>query len=365
MNAMATHAKDSDLEAGRDRVVGCLLGGALGDALGYPVEFTRSWHAIVATHGRGAPERLAYAHAAPALISDDTQMTLFVAEGFIRAVQRMSNRGICSPPSVILRALVRWYATQIGDRSILDHMSRGGLLLEEPRLYARRAPGNTNLNALASWARNERVLPNDSKGCGAVMRSAPIGLGASSIEIAWEIALESGASTHGHPSGHLSAAYFAAVVQRVAHGDALHAAMEQADTLLAQAQHHEETSQAIAAAREVARAGAPSPDALESLGEGWVGEEALAMALACALSVEGESPEATSAALWRSVLHRADSDSTGSLTGNLLGAMHGRRCLPQRWLNELELRDLIERIGNDLFRAAWLGEDLTDDYPTH
>ena len=358
--------KDSELDAGQDRVVGCLLGGALGDALGYPVEFIRSWQAIVAAHGRGAPERLAYAHPAPALISDDTQMTLFVAEGCIRAVQRMSNRGICSPPSVILHALVRWYVTQIGDRSILDSMSGGGLLLDEPRLYAQRAPGNTNLNALALCARNERVPPNDSKGCGAVMRSAPIGLGARSIEVAWEIALESGASTHGHPSGHLSAAYFAAVVQRVARNDALTTAMEQADTLLAQAQDHQEMTQAIAAAREVARAGIPAPDALESLGEGWVGEEALAIALACALTVEGDGPEATSAALWRSVLHRGDSDSTGSLTGNLLGAMHGTRCLPPRWLHELELRDLIERVGNDLFRSAWLGEDLdTDDYPPY
>lgn len=345
-------------------MVACLLGGALGDALGFPVEFTDSWQAIAAAHGAAPPERLAYAHPPPALISDDTQMTLFVAEGVIRAVQRMTSRGMCSPPGVLRHALLRWYETQHRgsvEREVLD-----GFLIREPRLHAMRAPGDTNLNALASWARNRCAWSNDSKGCGAIMRSAPIGLGAGSIGAAWKLALESGAFTHEHPSGHLSAAYFAAIIQRIARGDSLPAAMERADTLLVEAPGYQETAHAISAARELAAAGPPSPDALESLGEGWTGEEALAIALACALTVEGDGPEATSAALWRSVLHCGDSDSTGSLTGNLLGVMHGTRCLPHRWLEELELRELIERLGRDLFRSTWLDEFLdTDDYPPH
>lgn len=347
----------------QSRVVGCLLGGAVGDALGYPVEFVRSWGEIVRLHGREAPERLAYAHSPPALISDDTQMNLFVAEGFVRAVQRMSSRGICNPVNVMLGGLMRWYATQIDDVTVLPKSRRGGYLIEERRVFARRAPGNTNMSALAACVR-DAAAANNSKGCGAVMRSAPIGLGARSADAAWELASKSAAHTHLHPSGYLSAAYFAAVIQGVVRGQRLPAAMEVADDLLANAPDHEEVARAISAARTVAAAGAPSPDALESLGEGWTGEEALAMALACALTVEGDSPAATRAALWRSVLHRGDSDSTGSITGNLLGAMHGTRCLPQRWLEELELSDVIERLGNDLYRSAWFGEELDDaDYP--
>jgi ADP-ribosylglycohydrolase len=135
--------------------------------------------------------------------------------------------------------------------------------------------------------------------------------------VAWKLALESGADTHGHPSGHLPAAYFAVVIHRLVHNDDLNAAMTVADAMLAMATSHEETARAVAAAREIAQAGLPSPDALESLGEGSVGEEALAIALACALTVEADNAEAVRSTLWRSVLHRGDSDSTGSLTGNI------------------------------------------------
>ncbi len=60
----------------RQRIRGCLLGGALGDALGYPIEFMRSAVGIDLMYGAAAPEHLAYANVAPAFISDDTQMTL-------------------------------------------------------------------------------------------------------------------------------------------------------------------------------------------------------------------------------------------------------------------------------------------------
>jgi ADP-ribosylglycohydrolase len=198
------------------------------------------------------------------------------------------------------------------------------------------------------------------------MRSAPIGLGYGSAVDAFDLARESASETHGHPSGYLSAAYFAALIQRVTHGDTLPEAMRCADELLVKQRGHEEVAAAVAAARTLATSGPPGPDALETLGQGWVGEEALAIALACTLTAEDSSPEAVSGALWRSVLHGGDSDSTGSLAGNLLGAMHGMDCLPTRWLAQLELCDVIERVAQDLFRSTHLNEALdVDEYPTH
>ncbi len=84
--------------------------------------------------------------------------------------------------------------------------------------------------------------------------------------------------------------------------------------------------------------GPPSASVIESLGGAWVGEEALAIALLCAATcADGSAREAVAAALWRSVAHAGDSDSTGSMVGNLLGAMHGVESLPAGWLDELEL----------------------------
>jgi ADP-ribosylglycohydrolase len=348
------------------RFVGCLLGGAIGDALGYPVEFIGSAARILDTHGRAAPARLAYA--GPAHISDDTQMTLFTGEGLIRAFQRGREKGIWDPTGSIHRAYRRWYATQydaVPDQPGWDY---GGWLLGERRLFSRRAPGNTCLSALAhsSPERHPTLAspPNDSKGCGAVMRSAPIGLACRENEDAFRQARDAGVLTHGHPSGYLSSAYFASVIHAVVRSTALAEAMVVADGALAKERGREEMAAVVTRVRSLARHGRPTPEAIESIGGGWVGEEALGIALLCALTVRDASPEACADALWRSVAHAGDSDSTGSLTGNLLGAMFGEECLPAAWRAEVELGDVVERIARDLHAAAIAGVALShEDYP--
>jgi len=140
--------------------------------------------------------------------------------------------------------------------------------------------------------------------------------------------------------------------------------MTNADALLAEQPRATETMRAIAGARAIAARGIPDPQALESLGGGWVAEEALAIALACALTADASSPEGFADALWRSVVHGGDSDSTGSLVGDLLGAMHGESVLPVAWLADLELRDVIEQMALDLHAAAiWDTELDYDSYP--
>ena len=100
-------------------------------------------------------------------------------------------------------------------------------------------------------------------------------------------------------------------------------------------------------ALSLARAGPATPEAVESLGEGWIAEEALAISVYCALA----APDLESALLL-AVNHGGDSDSTGSITGNLLGAIHGERAIPRRWLDALELREEIERMAEELHAAC-------------
>src|SRR5437899_794107 len=175
-----------------DRVRGCLLGGALGDALGAPVEFL-SLDGIRARYGpRGIVEP-----PTPALVTDDTQMTLFTADGIIRASTRWRDKGVCHPPSVVWRAYVRWLSTQdpqaaerVAQMHDTDGLRASGWLDTVPELRHRRAPGMTCLGALSSGVMGSVEQPiNDSKGCGVVMRVAPAGFLGSPSE-AWQYGCE-------------------------------------------------------------------------------------------------------------------------------------------------------------------------------
>jgi ADP-ribosylglycohydrolase/protein-tyrosine phosphatase len=342
------------IEPSASRILGCLLGGALGDALGYPIEFCKTAREIERVLGPVVPERLPHVPGKRALVSDDTQMTLFTAEGLVRACQRSLDRGICSMESVLLRSYHRWLSTQVaGVSGDWQDPERRGWLLDIPELHARREPGRTCLSALAATldARNLPTVeapPNDRKGCGAVMRSAPIGLAAASAEEAFRVARNAGVLTHGHPSGYLSAAYFAAVVHGVARAMPLADAMACADRLLEEESGGDEVAQAVDLARAGALEGKVTRETIERLGGGWVGEEALGIALLCALTIEDGTQNSVATSLWKAVAHGGDSDSTGSLTGNLLGAMFGRESLPEAWLADLELREVIERMALDL-----------------
>ncbi len=104
-----------------------------------------------------------------------------------------------------------------------------------------------------------------------------------------------------------------------------------------------ETLWAIDRALELAEARNPPESAIPAIGPAWVGEEALGVALYCALSSSDFST-----ALKMAVNHDGDSDTTGSLVGQLMGAMHGEEALPARWLDKLELRDTIQTVAADL-----------------
>lgn len=318
-----------------DRAKGCLLGGALGDALGAPVEFM-NWSAIQQTYGSKGIRELDTAYGRVGAITDDTQMTLFSAEGLIRAKVRAEHKGVCSPASVIGYAYQRWLSTQ-GERCHPFALEELGWLATHSELYARRAPGMTCLASLRDWDATKLEAKNDSKGCGTVMRSAPFGFGPEPWQTAWDAA----ALTHGHLEAKASAAVFAVIIERIVAGDdlrrAVMAGIQACDFAC-------RTADLLAEAFELSASKTYVPEAIASLGEGWIAEEALAIGAYCAL----KSPDDFEIALIMAVNHSGDSDSTGSICGNLLGALHGTSVLPERWLEELELREVIEELAADL-----------------
>lgn len=325
------------------RFRGCLLGGALGDSLGAPVEFLSAAQ-IKARYGPEGPVTLEEAYGRRGAITDDTQMTMFTVEGLIRADARFTERGICHPPAVVHHAYLRWLYTQgeTGDYPWARIRERpDGWLVDLSVLQSNRAPGLTCLGALKSGQAGSIEAPvNDSKGCGGVMRVAPVGLVAREP---FRFGAELAALTHGHPSGYLSAGYLAELVHRVSKGeDLFEAALLTIDSLREYA-GHEECLTAVSRAIHLSQTGEPTQEKVVSLGEGWVGEEALAIALYCAL-VASDFKHGTRLA----VNHSGDSDSTGAICGNILGAYWGEEALPSDWLAELELRDELTALAGDL-----------------
>ncbi|MCF3136590.1 ADP-ribosylglycohydrolase family protein [Streptomyces olivochromogenes] len=340
----------------RARVRGCLLGGALGDALGYPVEFS-SLDRIRAAHGeRGVTGPVPGAHGVVGRISDDTQMTLFTAEALVQAHARERHKGIGGGWALLLRrAYERWLETQTkpGPEQAAPPTSGApaGGLVTEAWLYSRRAPGNACLSGVAQMYAPDPELPldgrpgevnPDSKGCGAVMRSAPFGL-VNPADAAFAMAARGAQITHGHPTGYYASGALAAIVAYLVAGDSLEGSVLRALRLLELHPGHEETSADLRRAVDLAAQGSPTAEKVESLGAGWVAEEALAIGVYCALA----TPRVEDALLL-SVNHSGDSDSTGSLCGNLLGARHGDVGLPHSWVERVEGRARIAALADDL-----------------
>lgn len=325
----------------RDRVLGCLLGGAVGDALGYPVEFL-SEPEILRQYGPTGIKTLAQA-GSPARVSDDTQMTLFAANAWIYGC---SGEGW--DISTAWLAYREWLGTQ-GDESRMGKPRMW--IYGDRRLHARRAPGNTCLSAIRFSDRGGTMKNpvNNSKGCGTVMRAAPYGLMPGSREAAMERAAADAALTHGHPLAWGSSAWLAACVHALVEG-AGPLADRVADIKLPQRLNPDGTllalvQKAIALAN---REDVTDLEAIHALGEGWVAEEALAIALFCALRHRDDF----AAALRAAVNHKGDSDSTGAICGNILGAWLGAEAVAKAFdLEQLELKDIIQTLSLDLLRT--------------
>ena len=328
------------------RFRGCLLGGAVGDALGAPLEFS-TLHEIVDDYGPEGPENLVAGGFPAGSFTDDTQMSLFVAEGLIHTLEQRRTTG--SDPGIgpMLHAHWRWLVTQgswpAGDT---DPKNLESWLTHIPELKQGRAPGNTCLSSLRSGELGTPIEPiNDSKGCGGVMRAAPVGLAWSDNPFAY--ACQVAALTHGHPTGWLAAGCLAQIIRELVGGAELEDAVEVALSELGRYPKHEEMLEALERAEAYAAMGAGLPEEVESLGAGWVAEEALAIAVFCA-----EVAPDMETALRLAVTHSGDSDSTGAIAGNLLGARHGIEDIPQRWLDQLEQRELVDTVATDLYHAV-------------
>ena len=338
--------------------------------------------------------------------TDDTQMTLFTAEGMISAVGQglLQMPPLGSPPAVskeatsmLHQSYLRWLATQQTEcrHPLSQKVQSLGWLVSHRGLHRREAPGMTCLSALeGDRIGSRREVLNNSKGCGGVMRVAPAALVVHSVwpgetpdrraAFAYEIGCVAAAITHSHPAGFQSGGVLAAIISYILSGEELLQAIKLSLDILAKEEDHTETLNCVdlsvrlgterkaklslnSSDKESGATGTPEmaksiANEIKSIGGGWVGEEALGIALYCCTLAGGD----IEAGLVWAVNHSGDSDSTGAIAGNILGALLGVESIPTRWSEVLDMSELVKEVANDLCEASfeWAGESVkSGKYP--
>jgi len=383
-----------------DKYRGCLLGGAAGDALGYAIEFDRE-EAIAARYGSRGIRDYQLDERGLAPFSDDTQMTLYTANSLLCSLAALSAQAsggtpasggtqdsgdgptLMSPtalsvwasasptlpspaalaayaPAQMAQFYVEWMYTQVSPYPLAEPKAWISSL---PELFASRAPGVTCMNACEAMANGAKAV-NNSKGCGGIMRMAPVGLintspSFSGVELQ-RLGAQLAELTHCHELGWMPAGVFAHIVSLLARneGSSVREAATQALNTLPEAfpnaHYLGQLQELMRYTLRLADSDMPDLEAIHALGEGWVAEEALAIGLLCSLRHEDDFAGAITSA----VNHGGDSDSTGAIAGNIVGAHLGLAGIPQRYLEHLELRDTISKIADDLFIGPQASPDL-------
>ena len=373
-----------------DRIRGSLMAGAAGDALGYTVEFM-SRNSILARYGNRGITEFDLDAEGKAPVSDDTQMTLFTACGMLMGITRGYMRGIGGQPEKYVNgAYLDWYYTQTGKKKqMLTNDFHYTWLRDLPQLAHRRAPGNTCLSACESLLQG-REVQNNSKGCGGIMRVAPMALlmagywsrGEKCYDVPFmdEAGGEVAAVTHKHPLAFLPSAMLTHLIYRVIRMDEEEVKANMADIALesiAALDHiykgeYNDDKHFLARLTRMAVSLAANDESdaenIRALGEGWTGEEAWAIALYCAVRHVDSIEDAIIAA----VNHDGDSDSTGAICGNIMGAIYGYEAIKRKHLfcpqgkeleQTLELSDLILTLADDLYTSCIISEYAPIDTP--
>jgi len=298
-----------------NKAKGVIFGLAIGDALGARTEFMKL-DQIKAKYGKEGIRDLP----SPALFTDDTQMSVAIAEALVTA----GDKDIELIMEAVREEFIKW-----------SHL---------PETY-KKAPGNTCLKGVANMERGvhwtKSGIPN-SKGCGSAMRTAPVGyLYQHDPDKLKEVAHATGICTHGHPAGDAACIGAAYLVKLALDGISPHKMIDWLSTFAAGVSV--EFDHAISKV-EKCLGWKDEEKALAYLGEGWVGEEAVALALYCFL----RSPDFYEKVVIRSANTNGDSDSIACIAGSISGAYLGIEAIPAAWVRKIEKSEYLENLARRL-----------------
>jgi len=305
-----------------DKAKGIIYGLAIGDALGRLTEFM-SLSAIKEEYGEKGIQDLPE----PALFTDDTQMIIAIAEALIKA----GDKDVYTIMAVIKDEFVKW--------------------LHSPE--NNRAPGNACLTGVSNMERGMHWTESGvarSKGCGTAMRAAPIGyLYQHDPEKLREVAHATGVCTHGHPTADAACIGAAYLVKLALDG-------VKPENMIPKLLQFTEgiSSEFDDAIKKVGEcimqesslpsypvhpfADSPIPAVL---GEGWIGEEAVALALYCFL----KCPDDYEKVVIRGANTNGDSDSIACIGGSISGARLGIDATPNKWVKTIEKSEYLDDVA--------------------
>lgn len=334
----------------RDRIRGAMIGCAAGDALGYPVE-RLSETAIAERYGLRGITDYDLDENGTARITADTQLMLLSANGILFAHTRGALRGIMAPVYQYFDAFYfDWYRVQTTERA---SRSRVGWISAYPSSSAQRALSPTSMKVFSSDKFGSMDEPvNDSKGSGCLLRAVPIGLSYSDDPAyILDLAANTAALTHGHKLAWISSGALALIISLIIHQElSITEAVNQTLKALEETFPDSRTTvvyellRSIRPAVSLASSASSDLDAIHSLGEGWVAEEALAIGLLCALRHENN----IAGAMTFAANHGGDSNNTAAIAGTLMGAHIGFSAIPDRFVDRLKLVDVVLELADDV-----------------
>ncbi len=307
----------------RDRYVGCMVGLAVGDALGGPTEFYSYEEIRQRWPPDGVSDFVGFRGLPPGSYTDDTEMAISAAERILKAKGREVDQILDS----IAEEFKMWYVGM------------------EPA----RSPGTTStasVRNLVNGVHWSKSGINDSKGCGSAMRSQPIGLAFHDDEkMLVEIASKSSLMTHGHPVATASAIGTAFLVSKALNDTPV---LDALDDLLALTQGI--SDEFIETMRYVYKAiDIEDPADLQRLiGQGWTGDEALAWAIRSV----ARWPDSYDRVVLEAANSGGDADSKACIAGAIAGAYLGVESIPLSWRERVESRDLLVQLGEDLLEYS-------------
>lgn len=321
-------------EASESQIVGSIVGLAVGDAIGYPAEFRTRKQLLAEVGPEGITEFLALQdprfsrpiflsgfEPPPGTYTDDTQMTIAVAEALLDA-------GQCDVEQLMAemgRRFVDW------SRSENNNRAPGGTCMQ----------GCENLANGIRWPHSGLI---ESKGCGSAMRVAPIGLFYKNLDQVAEVARASSLLTHAHPAALEAAAAGALMVALALTGASPEQIFDEIDSRCCK----DPTDFAEVWHRVPTLLHEPPEFVLtdDSLGEGWSADEAVASAMYCFW----RSPDDARQAILTAINTDGDSDSLGTITGSVVGARLGIDAIPASWRDGVEDSKYLHDLGSRLWK---------------
>ncbi|MEI6058947.1 MAG: ADP-ribosylglycohydrolase family protein [archaeon] len=310
-------------EALEGKVSGAIFGLAIGDALGFPIEFTRKtlWKDETDTKEMDLERKPI------AIYSDDTQMSIAVANALISTPKPYELEATMAN---VRGEFVRWLKSPDNNRA------PGMTCLE----------GTKNLERGIEWKKSWVI----SRGCGTAMRTAPIGvLFYNNPQKLIEIASATSVCTHAHPTAVASGIATAYLTALALKGEDPNTYIQRV-VEIAKSQFGKDSKEFVGKIKQVDEVLKIKDKykALTTLGEGWTGHEAVAIALYSFL----RNPRDFKKTLVTSVNHNGDSDSTGCIAGAISGAYNGVDSIPKRWIASIENKNGLEKISKDLTKLT-------------